>query len=253
MNPLIVAILLGVMVALTLIVAYISLVPIPNKDTTAQVAVAGPPLPVPILPTGGLPVPAVPPPPVPALYRVATNDPVIFVTIDDGVFRPADAQEYIMQNRIPVTSFLTTSMVRHDPQYFATMQSVGETIANHTLAHPHMPRLSYTQQKDEICHAQDQLQQWFGGRPALFRPPYGELNLNTKRASAFCGIKRLVTWSVVLDHGELSYLSPSGQLEPGDIVLLHFRPELKKDLEVLTAAAQARGLHFASLPQYLGL
>lgn len=250
--PLLWACVLGVGAAICIWILYLWLVPLPQQQITPETQLSEVSLPIPF--TGSyLPrTPEVPPPPAPGLYRISTQDPVIFVTIDDGVYRPADAQAYIVDNKIPITSFLTTSMVRRDPGYFAAM-SAGQTIANHTVNHPHMPRLTYVQQKDEICTAQTQLQQWFGTRPTLFRPPYGELDLDTKRAAAYCGIKYLVNWSVVLDRGKLDYLSASKQLEPGDIVLLHYRPELKRDLEVLSAAAQARGLHFAPLPQYLGL
>lgn len=206
---------------------------------------------LPFIDRQGLPVPPVPPPPAVMVYKIATHDPVIFVTIDDGVHRPLDAAEYMQQQKLPTVSFLTTSMVERDPAYFATLQQNGSAIANHTVGHPVMPRLPYTGQVEQICQASKRLKQWYGERPTWFRPPYGEYNLNTKRAAAVCGIERIILWSVVLERGKLQYQSASEQLEPGDIVLLHFKPDLKKDLEMLQATAQARGLRIGKLADYL--
>ncbi len=199
-----------------------------------------------------LPVPKIPKPlpPLTVVSRIITNDPVIFVTIDDGVYKPADAAEYITRHKIPLVEFLTTSIAGHNTGYFAVLQKAGATIGNHTLVHPHLPRLTYEQQKQEICQASDHLKEWYGVRPTLLRPPYGEFDDKTKQAAAACGISHIVTWTVVMSNGVLSYQKPGG-LAPGDIVLLHFRPELKHELELLTQAAHDRGLRIAKLEDYL--
>jgi hypothetical protein len=42
-----------------------------------------------------------------------------------------------------------------------------------------------------------------------------------------------------------------GTLQRGDIILMHFRPDLRENLEVALNAAQAAGLQPAPLEQYL--
>ena len=42
-----------------------------------------------------------------------------------------------------------------------------------------------------------------------------------------------------------------GPLQAGDIILMHFRTDLRWNLEVALDAAQAAGLHPAALEQYL--
>jgi hypothetical protein len=42
-----------------------------------------------------------------------------------------------------------------------------------------------------------------------------------------------------------------GPLQPGDIILMHFRRDLRGNLEVALNAAQAAGLRPAALEQYL--
>jgi hypothetical protein len=42
-----------------------------------------------------------------------------------------------------------------------------------------------------------------------------------------------------------------GPLQAGDIILMHFRPDLRGNLEVALKAARAAGLQPAALEQYL--
>lgn len=59
-----------------------------------------------------------------------------------------------------------------------------------------------------------------------------------------------MTWQGTMDDGVLR-LQHSGSLQPGDIILMHFRPDLRKNLEVLLKAAKNAGLVPAPLEQYL--
>lgn len=182
--------------------------------------------------------------------HIETTDPVIFVTIDDGVSKPVDAAQFIIDHKLPVVAFLTTSVIEKNTDYFIGLKQAGISIANHTLTHPVMTSLPYNQQESQVCGASDQIEQWFGSRPTLFRPPYGEYNAATEQAAIDCGISHIIMWNVVMDRGELSYRRPEG-LAAGDIVLLHFRQGLKHELELLSQAAAERGLRFARLEDYL--
>ncbi len=253
--PLLVVVGLGTLTATILWLFWLSFQAPPPPSAVPGVATTqgNPPATVrlPLLSPNLLPVPVPPPDPAPVVLRIPTDQPVVFVTIDDGVWHPSEGAQYIIQHKIPISAFLTTSMVGRDPGYFTVLQQHGASIANHTVTHPHMDRLTYTDQRDQICGASEQLQRWYGVSPTLFRPPYGEYNVRTRQAAASCGIKWVVLWSAVLDRGKLDYQFKPGHLRPGDIVLLHFRPELKHDLEVLMRAAQAQGLQLAQLQDYL--
>lgn len=197
--------------------------------------------------TGPLP----PEPLVPVYLRVPTAHRVVFVTIDDGVAQNTDAARYIVEHRLPYTAFLTISVAHHNFAYFQWLQQAGVGVQNHTVNHPSLPRLPYDQQKLELCSTSDTLQRVYGRRPTLFRPPYGEYNQDTRRAATDCGMKALVLWSAVVNNGTLLLQPPHTQLEPGDIVLLHFRPELGKDIETVMQAAHAQNLAVARLEDYL--
>lgn len=48
---------------------------------------------------------------LPVTYRVDTKDPVVFITIDDGIVTSRAGLAYVEKHQIPITSFLTSSQV----------------------------------------------------------------------------------------------------------------------------------------------
>jgi hypothetical protein len=65
-----------------------------------------------------------------------------------------------------------------------------------------------------------------------------------------CGIRAVVTWRATMNNGRLD-VQGGGPLQPGDIILMHFRPDLRQNLEVALDAARAAGLQPAPLEDYL--
>jgi peptidoglycan/xylan/chitin deacetylase (PgdA/CDA1 family) len=101
---------------------------------------------------------------------------------------------------------------------------------------------SYAQQKDEICGMADYELLHYGRRPTLFRPPGGAYSDTMRQAAADCGMKAVVTWIAKADDGAMQY-QIGGVLRPGDVVLMHFRPEFRQDLQAFIDAQNAAGLH----------
>jgi peptidoglycan/xylan/chitin deacetylase (PgdA/CDA1 family) len=188
---------------------------------------------------------------IPIISHLQTDNPVIFITIDDGVFQDQAAAEFMTSLRLPFTLFLTTDAIKHNYPFFERLQAVEMGIENHTLTHSRLKRLPIETQRTEICGNSDDMAAHYGRRPVLFRPPYGEYNEQTLQAAKDCGITNIVLWNVVVDHGKLEYQLPHTQLEPGDIVLLHFRPELMQDIQTVLGQAHAQNLSIANLEDWL--
>jgi peptidoglycan/xylan/chitin deacetylase (PgdA/CDA1 family) len=184
------------------------------------------------------------------VYRVQTSEPVIFITIDDGVTPDPQALRVMRENHIVASLFLYDNAVWRHYDYFRLWQKIGATVENHTISHAHLPRLPFPSQKQEICGNADRMASAFGSRPTLFRPPYGEFNAATQRAAAECGAKALIWWSATVQDGALHYQG-TGHLKPGDIVLLHFTPKLANDLHVLLRAAATKHLQIGKLEEWL--
>jgi peptidoglycan/xylan/chitin deacetylase (PgdA/CDA1 family) len=178
----------------------------------------------------------------PVLSRVHTSQPVVFLTIDDGVDRAPDAADTLRDLGIPASLFLVEHYAKRAPPYFAhVVQESGSVIEDHTLDHPNMLRLNYDQQKQQICETADSFMQHFGRRPTLFRPPYGNFNDDTQRAATACGMRAILYWHALVEDGVVKY-QDSGKLLPGDIVLMHFKPNFRQDAEAFLAASRAAGL-----------
>lgn len=197
-----------------------------------------------------VPVPPTPGPFAPVVDRVPTSDPVVFLTIDDGWFLEPAVVDFLRASGIPVTLFLLPQAARQDPAYFQAIQGLGASVQDHTIVHPHLVTLPVEDQAAEICAGADELAGMFGVRPWLFRAPYGLLDDNTRAAARSCGIDTIVGWKAFVDGAALTVLEPPG-LRAGDVVLLHFRPDLLTSLQVAVDAARAAGLEPARLEEYL--
>lgn len=156
--------------------------------------------------------------PLPVVSRVPTRDKVVFLTYDDGAEQDERFVAMVRELRLPVSMFLTDSVVGPGYGHFARLRAVGASIQNHTLDHPALRGLPYAGQRAEICGQQDKLKSRFGIRPRLLRPPYGTYDSTTLRAATDCGLSAVVLWRASMADGELTYTKGERRLTPGDIV-----------------------------------
>lgn len=192
-----------------------------------QVPLRPPPPPAPeekpglVAEPGQLAAPGLPP----VLTRVPTDDPVVFLTIDDGAEKDPELLRMLDELDVPATGFLSDYLAREDYDYFRQAHDQGVDLHNHTLNHNEMPRLSYEEQEREICGQQDRLAAEIGERPELFRPPYGAYNYDTLRAAAACGIEAVPLWAEEAFPDRIEWRRADQRFHPGDIILTHFRGE----------------------------
>jgi peptidoglycan/xylan/chitin deacetylase (PgdA/CDA1 family) len=190
----------------------------------------------------------------PVLTRIPTRHPVVFLTIDDGVTRTPEMVRLMAEYDYPASFFLTRNFVQDDPAFFRQFAAQGSLVENHTVSHDinMASRLGYQQQLAEMTGMQAFAQQQFGRLPALFRPPGGAYSTATRQAVAAAGMKALVTWEAKANSGRMDY-QYGNALRPGDIVLMHFRPEFAADLAAFRAAQLAAGLEVVLLEDFLGV
>ncbi|MFC5215473.1 polysaccharide deacetylase family protein [Streptomyces coerulescens] len=159
----------------------------------------------------------------PVFTTIPTKQRVVFLTIDDGAEKDPAFLRMMSDLQLPYTAFLSNYVIEDDYGYFGRMQRSGVVLNNHTLHHPYLPALSYRGQQHEICRMQEIIEERYGKRPLLFRPPFGNYDGATLRAAKSCGIKYVPLWNeeVFVDHWE--YREWDRKIRPGDIVLTHFR------------------------------
>nr|WP_052848652.1 polysaccharide deacetylase family protein [Streptomyces avicenniae] len=165
----------------------------------------------------------------PVIVRVPTDDKVVFLTIDDGADKDPELLRMLRELDIPVTGFLSDEVAREDYGYFRDALDDGHHSHNHTINHREMTRLTYAEQRAEICGQQTNLTRELDERPTLFRPPYGAYNRDTLRAAADCGIEAVPLWAEEAFPDRIEYGRTDRRLHPGDIILTHFRGEREWD------------------------
>ncbi|MEV8515228.1 polysaccharide deacetylase family protein [Dactylosporangium sp. NPDC051484] len=183
------------------------------------------------------------------ISRVPTDQPVAFVTIDDGWVKHPEAAELLREAHVPVTLFLTVNAISDKPAYFKTLQDIGAVIEAHTITHTNLSGKSYSFQKEEICGSADQLATLYGRRPTLFRPPGGIQDATTLRAVHDCGLKAAFFWKETVNRGSVQY-QEARVVQPGDVILMHFRDQFVEDFIAALKAIKAAGLTPAQLEDY---
>jgi len=224
-----------------------------STDTGAQAAVVfegkrlpvfvAPPTPQPItVPTGAL---------APIYNRIPIHQRVAFLTMDDGQTQLSTAGPLMAAAHIPFTMFLIGPVAAKNPAFFERLASEGGVIEDHTLTHPIMRGLSYARQRQEICGARDLLHSTFQITPRFFRPPYGNYDQNTLRAVHDCGLQAAFNWAETVNGGKVYYQTAIHKIEPGDIILMHFRPAFVSDVIAALDAIHQAGLTPALLENYI--
>lgn len=188
----------------------------------------------------------------PVVTNFKTTDPVVFLTIDDGAFKDPSVVQMIKDNHIKVSLFLAQTFISSNPDFFKQITALGSLIEDHTLTHDlNMETdMTYQQQKDEICGMADYEEQTYGRRPIFFRPPGGAYSETMLQAAGACGMRAVVTWIAKANGGSMQY-QIGDHLRPGDVVLMHFRPEFKQDMQAFLDAQNAAGLHTELLEDWV--
>ncbi len=187
----------------------------------------------------------------PVVYKVSTKEPVVFLGIDDGAYKNQEVIDLLAKNHIKASLYLADLFIRSNPSFFKGVIATGSVVEDHSINHDtNMSTKPYDYQKKEICGMADLDQAYFGHRPIFFRPPGGAYTLATQQAAAACGMKAVVTWVAKANGGAMQY-QYGHELHAGDVVLMHFRPEFKQDLQAFIDAETAAGLHTELLEDWL--
>ncbi|WP_141577073.1 polysaccharide deacetylase family protein [Actinomadura sp. WMMA1423] len=200
---------------------------------------------------GGLP---------PVIKRIETQERVVFLTIDDGYTYDSEFVNLVRKEKVPILTFLTSTYIKGQGQYFWAMRNAGSQMENHTVTHPNMATLSAESQKKEICDSSDAIQKQYGRRPQVFRPPFGSYNQTTLQAAKECGIKSVLLWSAEFYNGTsgpgVGYngfaRGDGGKgFKPGDIILMHYRKGLAQEFQMILGWIRQAGFRPAAVENYL--
>lgn len=212
-----------------------------------------------------------PPPPAVKPVTLSASDPtvfshvpmtekVVFVTIDDGIEKDPRFIQMVRDFQIPITISLADVLIRDDYAYFARLYETGYvSVQNHTVHHPlDMPALSASQQLDEISGQQENLRKEYGVTPYIFRPPGGTYDATTIASVGEAGLKGVMLWKEAMEITDMQYQTSAHRLNPGDIILCHFRGPAQLHGETMVHMMihlyrhiQAQGFTVADITKYV--
>jgi len=82
-----------------------------------------------------------------------------------------------------------------------------------------------------------------------FQRQQGRDRFGTVLTAQRCGIREIVMWDATVSDGKVRLAT--GELHPGSILLLHFGPDLARDLKAAVRAIRDAGLAPGRLADYL--
>lgn len=158
--------------------------------------------------------------------RVATAEPVIALTFDDGPdpeFTPC-LLDVLASHGASATFFCLGKSAAENPEIVRRAAREGHTIGNHSWDHPSFAHISHRERVGQLRRCASILG---SHEMTFFRPPYGDQTPVSQLHVRLLGY-RDIGWSVAgydwLDHpGDWIADRLVEQTGPGDIVLLHDR------------------------------
>jgi len=201
------------------------------------------------------------------IWRVATDQPVIYLTFDDGpVPGPTEfVVDELNRYQAKATFFCIGDNIQKHPEVFNKIIKSGHLVGNHTFNHLKgwsTPLEKYLQNV-ELCEgvinrqlADDrELQSSLVGK-RYFRPPYGRITF--KQIKALKDNHQIVMWDV-LTHDYSKNISRSSCLagsikaaRPGSIVVFHDSLKANRNLTYVLPKFLEHfsklGFQFKSLP-----
>lgn len=192
--------------------------------------------------------------------KVTTDRKVIALTFDDGWSPTRSARIAAILDQYGATgTFFPYSNAADDAPDVWRSIARRYPIANHTVTHAKLTRLTASQIYTEINRARIVMES-ITGRPMvrIFRPPYMAYNTTVLEQSYKAGFKIMALWSV--DSGDALGVTDSQFYNraigghAGGIVLMHAGPAVTvRNLARVITYYKNHGFTFVTLPKLLGM
>jgi peptidoglycan/xylan/chitin deacetylase (PgdA/CDA1 family) len=195
------------------------------------------------------------------MCSLKTSKKVIAITFDDGPDAVATPQilSILKQHNVPAIFFCIGNRIAGNEIILKQIHEQGHIIGNHSFSHHFwFDMFSSAKMLDDMLLANQVVRQGINLSPQLFRPPYGVINPNLKKAIVK---SRMVPigWSMrsmdtVINDEQKLLNKITRRLNPGSIFLFHDTG--KATISVLPRfieQAKAQGYEIVRLDKMLNL
>lgn len=185
------------------------------------------------------------------MFRVETEDPVVYLTFDDGP--SAEATPFVLDvlklQRIKATFFVLGKNAKANPTILARLKEEGHVVANHGMEHLD----GWITTAETYTKNVEQGKMVSGSK--LFRPPYGKLSLRQYQQLRL--YNKLVFWDVI--SGDFDQRTKPKEViknvvdnsRKGSIIVMHDSVKamnnLKASLNEIIMELKAKGFQFEVL------
>lgn len=176
----------------------------------------------------------------------------VSITFDDGPSAyTKDIVKVLEQYNVGGTFFFVGTQVLKFPEAVKYVDDHGFSIGNHSMTHANLAKLSDINQKYQIEHTNELIQNITSKPVSLFRPPYGSRD-NTLDQLVTKNNMKMVMWNSDPEDWNnrssqkiLDYITRTKS--SGSIILLHESKETLKALPLIIEFLQKQQLEISSL------
>ena len=134
-----------------------------------------------------------------AAYVGDTSQKVLYLTFDAGYENGQTEKilDVLQKHRVPATFFLVGNYIQRNPELVRRMVAEGHTVANHTMHHPDMRKISKKEDfLKELSDLEALYKETVGSEmPKYYRPPQGVYSSENLKMAKESGYKTLF-WSL---------------------------------------------------------
>ena len=167
-----------------------------------------------------------------AYYIGRDEEKVIYLTFDAGYEADLTAGilDTLKEHNVPAAFFLVGTYIKNNPELIKRMNDEGHIVANHTMSHPDMSKISTKEAfSKELSQVEEHYKAVTGNDiPRFYRPPKGIYSESNLKMAQELGYKTIF-WSAAYKDWEdknqpskeeaFSKLIP--RTHPGAVILLH--------------------------------
>lgn len=188
------------------------------------------------------------------IYSVKTAEKKVALTINCA-WNDSDIDlilETLKNNNVQATFFMVGEWVEKYKERVKQIAEANQEIGNHSYSHPHVNKLTYEQNVDEILKCSKIIEQTTGKEVTLYRAPYGEYN-NAVVKAARENKHEIIQWSVdTLDYnsltGEQMWERINKRLKQGSIILMHNGTKYTaKSLDMIIKNIKSKGYEIVTV------
>ena len=191
-----------------------------------------------------------------------TSRRVVALTFDDGPDRKITPQalKVLAKYNVSASFFLVGNYVKKYPDIVKQIVEAGHLALNHSTTHESYLKKSKAWIRRDLLTTEEAIYKVIGKRPALFRPPYGDIDVQMIQEIQQNAYKHII-WSYdTLDWTGASVTTIAQgviqKVRPGEIILMHSRSGVENTVQALPQIIQSlqkQGYQFVKLDEMLGV